>query len=458
MTAVTAAVLAVSFAIVLVLVSRDEERDLDRSLFLQAQASADRALLRDADNPRISEGEAHIPERISSITRYVVVYAANGKPTSFSYSFLGRAPSFAALGLGTEIDVEGESVNLVVRGVPLRGVVIPIGSSSQSMLYAVSRRTIDEDLQFLRRLVSVIFLTALLVTSLLARWISRRISRDVEAIASVARAVTGGNLRARVGDSAHGTTETLTLGADVDRMVHQLGVLVDTQRTFVSHAAHELRSPLSTIRGELQLALRRERTADEYREAIEETLTDVQSLTSLAEDLLLLARVQDGTAGQRGSESVSVEEILSETLHTVRGTARVHDVRLTVEPTADSRDWVVLGSRSELVRALRNLVDNAIVHSPLGGEVKLCLETTDDRLRIVVVDQGPGIPEHDRPNIFEPFFRGSKDQGGDRPGAGLGLPIARDIARAHGGELRLEGEGPGCRFVLELPCVSARRA
>jgi two-component system heavy metal sensor histidine kinase CusS len=276
----------------------------------------------------------------------------------------------------------------------------------------------------------------------------------VEAIAAVARAVAGGDLGARVGKSAHGTTETLSLGEDVDRMVHQLGSAIDAQRTFVSHAAHELRSPLSTIRGELQLALRRERSAAEYRQAIEETLTDVQSLGALTEQLLVLARVQ--ATAVRADELTSLEDVVSDTLHTVRGTARELGVRVTLEPSADARPLAVRGERSELVRALRNLVDNAVNHSPPGGKVTISIELVGERISVAVVDQGPGVAPKDVPYLFEPFFRGSKDQASDRPGTGLGLPIARDIARAHGGDLRFAtDQSAGCRFVLELPLAQS---
>jgi two-component system heavy metal sensor histidine kinase CusS len=277
----------------------------------------------------------------------------------------------------------------------------------------------------------------------------------VHAIAGVARSVSKGELRARVGDRARGSTETRELAADLDHMIAHLAALVDAQRTFVSHAAHELRSPLSTLRGELQLALRRPRDAAGYQRTIEEALVDVESLARLSEDLLVLARVQ---ARGLDAEQAVVGEVVAEAMRLSRGPAEARRVSLEEAPdNAASAGLVVRGERGELMRALRNLVENAVAHGPADAPVTVTLVQKGDLVEIAVTDRGPGVLAEDEPHIFEPFYRGSKDRGDDRPGAGLGLAIARGIARNVGGDIVLDRthEG-GARFVLTLPV--ARRS
>jgi two-component system heavy metal sensor histidine kinase CusS len=229
---------------------------------------------------------------------------------------------------------------------------------------------------------------------------------------------------------------------------------MNAQRTFVSHAAHELRSPLATLRGELQLALRRERSAAEYRAAVEQALADVEELRQLAEDLLTLARVQKAGRPHNGG-TVDVRTIVVDAVHMARGHADSHHVAVLAPGTDDGVLSIpVRGVARDLARALRNLLDNAVSHSPEGGTVHLSVAvTTGGRaIDIAVEDEGPGVDEADLDRIFTPFWRGSNEESG-APGAGLGLAIAREIARGHEGDIVVDkpASGRGARFVLRVP-------
>lgn len=452
LTAVTAVVLIVSFAAVSLLISRDEFRDLDRALVLQAQASAERALLRSPTHPQLSDGQADVPEELGSFTRYAAIYDRQGRVLSFSPSFGAAAPPLDEFDLEWPASTQGQAVNLQVAGTPLRGVFVPVDPESRFiLLFAVSRDFIDKDLQFLYQAASIIILAATLLTSLLASRISARIVRDVESVAQVARAVAQGDLSARVGDQAQDTEETRILASDMDHMIEQLSALVRSQQTFAYHAAHELRSPLTTIRGELQLALRRERNSEEYKKTIQIVLSDVDSLTTLVEELLELARVRSAKKLAPDASYVPLEALLQPALHLVEGTAQERQVTLTRSSPDKRTELGVRGAERELIRALRNLLENAILHTPPHSEVQLLIETQDEQLLLHVQDQGSGLPEEEKDFIFEPFFRGSVEQATENSGAGLGLPIARDIARAHGGDILLTAAPNGARFTLSLP-------
>lgn len=453
-TAVTAAALLASFASVDVIVKGDEMRDLDLSIVIQARAAAQVAAATDPMNPRVEDGSAEVPESIDPTTRYMAVYGPDRAHATATRSFGGEVPPFDALGVAPQIPPEGAAVNLTVAGAPLRGAVVPIGSRGHVLLYAVSRRSVDEDARFLNQLLIGIFVVATVLTSLVARWLGGRLAGDVDAIATVARSVTEGNLGARVGGGARRSAETKALAADLDRMIERLSALVASQRTFISHAAHELRSPLATLRGELQLALRRPREAAEYRHTIEGVLDDVEALTRLAEDLLTLARLE---ANAPTDQTVPIGEAVHDALRMARGLADARGVALLdASDPGGAASWPrVAGSRGEIARVLRNLVDNAVAHSPEGGTVTVAIALGEGSARVAVSDEGPGVSATDEPHIFAAFFRGAKDQGSEEVGAGLGLSIARGIARRHGGDVFLDRATAGACFVLELPLGSA---
>jgi two-component system heavy metal sensor histidine kinase CusS len=450
-TAVTAAALVASFAAVFLFVRRDETRDLDFALAVQARAIAQLALAKDPSHPTVVDGTAEVPESLGPTARYVAVYdVLDGTVESSTRSFGGETPSLGALSVAPPLPWEGQPMNLVVHRAPLRGVIVPMGDRRHALLYAASRRTVDEDTSFLYRLLTAIFLVATVATAAVARVLGNRLAGDVDAIANVARSVAQGKLDARVGGAVQGSAETRTLAVDLDRMIERLAALVAAQRTFISHAAHELRSPIATIRGELQLALRRPREAVEYRESIEGVLADVEALARLAEDLLTLARVEAGASPeQRGT----IGEAVAEALRMARGPAEARGVTLhDSEVTPGASATGIAGPRGEIARVLRNLIDNAVAHSPERGKVEVAIDRSGPTVQVVVTDGGPGVPAGDAPHIFAPFFRGSKDRGGDELGAGLGLAIARSIAQRHGGEVRLDGSyASGARFVLEMP-------
>lgn len=456
LTGVTATVLIASFLTVFLLVRRDELLALDDALFLQAHVVLQELDGQDASQIVLPEGTAEVPESLSPTTRFIAIYDANGEPIVSSRSFGGDAPDL--VGLGFELDEvsweERLSTDLDVRDHRLRGVLVPLGQQGESLLYAASRRTITEDTHFLIRMLSVLLIASIVGTTLVARWLGKLLARDVQAIAGVARRVTHGDLDARVASQARGSIETRLLAADLDDMIERLGALVQAQRDFIAHAAHELRSPLTTLRGELQLALRRPRGPEEYRQALQEVLEDVENLTRLADDLLALARIQ--SQRQTTLERSALADIVGMAVSMARGAAEHKAVTIEVAGERIPSDVFVVGSRSEVARALRNVLDNAIHHSPKNGVVTIEHALASGQVELSVTDQGHGVPLAERSKIFAPFFRGSAT-GGDHPGAGLGLAIARGIIAGLDGTITLDPtHEPGARFVLALGAHSER--
>jgi two-component system heavy metal sensor histidine kinase CusS len=291
---------------------------------------------------------------------------------------------------------------------------------------------------------------AMLSTVGIASWVGRRVASDVQRIAIVARQVAEGDLEARLRQGAFGSTELKSLASDLDHMVTKLAELVGAHKVFASYAAHELRSPLAALRGELQLALRRPRTVEDYEQALVSVLEEVEGLIGLAEDLLTLARVQ-GSAGAPATSLVA--DFVQDAVRVVNGIAQLRSIDIAVMGMDEKLK--VPGRRPDLTRVLRNLLDNAVAHSPDGETVALEISADSNRVSLALSDRGTGIPAADQPLLFQPFFRGFSTHNNNRSGAGLGLAIARGIIEAHGGTICLDVDYKhGARFVIELPRVT----
>lgn len=445
LTLVAASVLGASFATAYIVVAREETRHLDELIRAEAKATA-LLLAKAPGRPRVEEARVEDPERPRRVPRHVAVYSADGDVLATTTK-LSPPPPLSALGDVDRDDPEGTTQTLTLGGQHLRVVVMPLAADrTEVLLYAVSQGTVDEDLSYLLQVFALLFLSATTLTALLARWLGSRLAADVDAIASVAREVTEGRLTARVGGSLRGSIETAALGRDLDHMITELDRLISIQRTFVSHAAHELRSPLATLRGELQLALRRPRTADEYKGSIEEALAETEALIALAEDLLTLARAQRSPTA--AGESSDLGDVLGDAVKMARGLAAARGVSL---PSGIGAGVGVRGPRSDLARLFRNLLDNAVMHSPPGERVELSVVESTAKVTVSVVDRGAGVAREDADEVFSAFYRGARDRSSDASGAGLGLPIALEIARAHGGDVTFDRDwAGGARFVVEL--------
>lgn len=235
-----------------------------------------------------------------------------------------------------------------------------------------------------------------------------------------------------------------------NEMLDRLDRFFDTQRRFVADAAHELRTPLTVMRGEIDVTLRRPREAEQYEEILRSNLEEIERLTQLTENLLLLAQAEVGNAREQGID-LDLGDLVHTAVERLRPIAREQQVRLDVTTEG------ALGVRGDAVslsRVLTNLVDNALRHTPEGEQVAVTCARQGDRVLLEVSDRGVGIPPHDLPHIFDRFYRVDRARGRSSGGAGLGLAIVRAIVEAHGGTVTAQSEvGRGSCFRVVLPAV-----
>jgi heavy metal sensor kinase len=276
--------------------------------------------------------------------------------------------------------------------------------------------------------------------------VAGRALRPVRAMSRAARKITAEDLSRRL--ARRGADDEIDHLADtLNAMLAGLEAAFAQARRFSADAAHELRTPLAALKGEIEVALRTARSPEEYRRVLASSLEEVDHLIRLAEDLLVFSRSVAGPGAP--ATPVELEPLLLEVLEAAARRAQGTGVSMragTLDPAT------VRGDAAALRRAVLNLVDNAIKYTPAGGRVELSLATADGQARIAVRDTGIGLDPAAAARIFEPFVRLDAARTRDTGGAGLGLALVKAIVTGHGGEVVVESTpGVGSCFTIRLP-------
>jgi signal transduction histidine kinase len=276
-------------------------------------------------------------------------------------------------------------------------------------------------------------------------WLVGRTLRPVESIREEVATIGGTDLHRRV-PQPKGGDEIARLARTMNGMLDRLEDATERQQQFVADASHELRSPLTRIRSELEVDLAHPETAD-LAATHESVLDETVGLQRLADDLLALARRDAGATAER-REAVDLDDIVLRQARRLRADGRV-GVGIAGVSAAQ-----VQGDPDQLTRALRNLADNAARHA--ASAVDFTLSERDGVAILTVVDDGPGIPPEEQQRVFERFTRLDDARTAGDGGTGLGLAITRDIIGRHGGEIRIDPDHrPGTRFLITIPTGQA---
>jgi heavy metal sensor kinase len=323
----------------------------------------------------------------------------------------------------------------------------PPRHASLVMTAAASLRGVEGTLASLAFALGGLSAALLLLAALLARRLCRRALRPVTHMAQAARSMSAADLGARL--PAAGTGDELEdLGRAFNELLGRVEEAFERQRRFTGDASHQLRTPLAAMLGQLEVALRRERPAGEYREALAVARGQAERLRRIVEALLFLARA-DAEARLPDLERVDLCAWLTDHLRGWDAHPRRADLRVDL-PHGPPR-WVRV-QPALLGQLLDNLLDNACKYSEPGAPVTVRVGEAPGAVTLVVEDAGSGIAPEDLPHIFEAFYRSAQARRLGRTGVGLGLAVAQRIAAALGGALAVESEpGKGARFVLRLP-------
>ncbi len=401
----------------------------------------------------------------------VIDYSNNGAPT-LADTVSASDPSFARIvdpsgrvlyqhnaSFGT-VPVDRSAIAASVQGSAhidnfsaqeLRTISVPLSQGGRVvgvLQVGESTRDLNSTLNTLAIVLGVGAALALVAASAGGWWLSSRALRPIDVITNTARDISEHDLSRRLRldlpDDEFGR-----LARTFDEMIARLEAAFERQRQFTADASHELRTPVTVVKGQVEVALQRPRSPEAYRQTLRAVNEQVDRMTRMIRGLLLLARSDVGALPLR-RELVDPPELLQNVYDQLAPAAAAKALVLRVECEGA---MPIDGDEDLLLNLLLNLADNAVKYTATG-EVVLGCRCDGEHVHLFVRDTGPGIPEQDRARIFERFHRVDSARG-MAGGFGLGLGIARWIAEAHGGRLTLDTSPAGSTFTATLPAAQA---
>lgn len=285
----------------------------------------------------------------------------------------------------------------------------------------------------------------LIVTAGLGWWLSRGSLRPIAAMTRTARRISANELDESIPRTGSGD-ELDELAATLNDMLVRVREGVERVKRFSVDAAHQLRTPLTAIQNEIEVTLTKERSEREYRKVLEDLLVQVATLSETVNGMLRLAQSEGGLDSSH-RQQVSVDPLLEEVVEFFGALAEERGVEISITGQCKA---AVIGDPTWLHQLFANIVHNALKYTPEGGRVEVSANAADDEVAVAIRDDGAGLTAEDRAIVFARYQRGSASSAGD--GMGLGLALAREIVRAHGGSIDVESEpGAGSTFSVRLP-------
>jgi len=353
------------------------------------------------------------------------------------------------------------------EGIPIRILTYPVFENRQLMKIIQVASSLEQVEDFLNTLFIILIITvpsALMVASLGGQFLAYKALSPVHQITQTARRITSKNLNQRikplkVKDEISSLIETFN--EMISRLDHSFGQI----KQFGTDASHELKTPLTILKGEVEVALRKERSTQEYEQILRSNLEEVNRMSQIVDDLLFLAKADIGEV-RLNKEEIQLSEILKEVAEQMRFLS--HSKNIRIETSNLDQDVRISGDALRIRELFINLIENGIKYTEWGGSIHIGLSNnsfspqnhpssgnTEERLefiKVVVSDTGIGIAREDQERIFDRFYRVDKARSREQGGSGLGLSICKWIAEAHQGEIYVESEfGKGSSFIVKLP-------
>lgn len=427
--------------------SRAVHQQLDAALLAVAETEAG-VLAADPAAPAVVREPAHGAPALERLDRLVQVIDARGavlaRSANLSAASLPVSPAMlAGLARGEQIfetlpDFGGE---------PVRLVSVPVAGGTRAVLVAGSLDDVRSVMRAAALWFAAMAVALLAAVGIAGYWLTGGAFRAIDRVVVRARGIGDTNLGERLPHP--GTDDEIGRLVDtLNAMLARLETAFDTQRRFTADASHELRSPLSRLRAEIEITLRHPRERDEYLEALRSCLEEAERLTRLTDELLLLARL-DAAQERAPTDPVALATVVDWVVGHMTPVADARRIVLAVEASPHA---VVRMASGQVALVLNNLVGNALKFSPSQGVVTIRAAVDGEEVVLSVSDTGPGIAPDEFTKIFERFYRGSSTRAADVDGTGLGLALARSIVQAHGGRIAASNlPDGGALFSVRLP-------
>ena len=327
----------------------------------------------------------------------------------------------------------------------LREAIVP---GPSELLVLVGRSVAREKAELRQLTITLVGSGAgLMVVGLLGGWIvASRAIRPIRTISNTARDISATHLSRRI-DTVGANSELGELAGTLNEMFARLEASFDRQVRFSADASHELRTPLSVIYSNTELALSRDRSAEEYRESLASTFRAAKRMKTLVEGLLVLASADSGKLAIK-RQAVDMAAVVEDSLAVVGQLAvdRNVTIHLEIQPAH------ITGDAMRLTQLVTNLLTNAVVYNKPRGRVTVFLQPSEKDVVLRIVDMGIGVAAEHLPRLFDRFYRTDASRSRESGGTGLGLAICQGIVDAHGGEISVKSEaGVGTEFIVRLP-------
>lgn len=462
--AVLATLLAGAATLIILILQGMAERRLDATLWVLGATEAEGVVarlrdrgLRAPDDATVSDIDYRMLPGYGAfrIQKYVTVVNREGRVVDFSINLPKPLPISDELvrrAMRGEIGYQTADVLDVGR---LRMIYIPVLRPQFEpfvIIVAVPTEFVGAEIGTLSRRIAAIIIAVLVLAGVSGLLLARRALRPISEISLAVQRLTERNLHERLPEPRTGD-EIDELVKVFNQLLARLDHAFDAQRRFTADASHELCTPLTVLKGETEVALLERRTPEEYEALLRSNLEEIERLSRLAANLLLLAR-SDAGEQQIVKDLIVLNDLIAEACARLSPLAKEREIEVYV----NAPQLILLeGDRLALEHVIMNLLSNALRYTPRGGQVSIeAALTADGFARLDVCDTGIGIPPEALPHIFERFYRADNARAHEPQGSGLGLAICQAIAKAHGGRIEVESElGKGSRFTLFIPLAPA---
>jgi heavy metal sensor kinase len=340
--------------------------------------------------------------------------------------------------------------NLTSKTMDIRAINLPTSFHNAKIIVQVGTST-DPVEKLLRRLITFISLTIiaiLVLTSFIGQLFAQNILKPVVMVSQMADNITHQGLTNRITEKQN-DVEMQQLVNSFNSMINRLDKSFTHINEFSSHVAHELKTPLAIMRGEIELALDQEHDSKEYKKVLTNNLDEIDRMVKIVKDLLLLAKL-DYKPEIFKFEKFDLHPFFTDLYEHSKVLASSKNINMNLKVAKD--DVYVNADKTHLRRLFLNLINNAVLYTPSNGKIDLIVSKNDSKVLIDVKDSGEGISPENINKIFDKFYRVPKDADKKEPGSGLGLNIAQSIAKAHKGEITVKSQpSKGTTFTVTLP-------
>jgi heavy metal sensor kinase len=354
---------------------------------------------------------------------------------------------------------------------PLRIITFPVlekNHLTKMIQVASSLEQLEDALNTLFIILMIAVPLTLLIASMGGQFLANKALKPVDQITQTARMITSKNLNQRI--------KPLKVKDEISRLIETFNEMISRLdrsfyqvKQFSTDVSHELKTPLTIIKGEVEVALRKERTSQEYEQILKSNLEEVNRMSQIVEDLLLLSKADSGEL-RLNKEDMNLTEILNELVAQVNILAQSKHLR--IETSNHHEEVHILGDPLRIRELFLNLIENGIKYTEAGGSIHIRLTKDtllqegklsgwskgekEEFVKIIISDTGIGIAKENHERIFDRFFRVDKARSREQGGSGLGLSICKWIVEAHRGEIKVESDlGKGSSFIVKLPIYSS---